>query len=150
MPPCSGRANAFTPEISSISKNFPRARFRPALFPWCMARSMMKTNTSSGPSRRPTACWALRRHDVASLYPKPAFPSESSTISIAKGTSYLLNPGSIGQPRDGDTRAAFAIADLENGSVEFWRVPYDVQDVQQRMLQAGLPEPLILRLSFGR
>jgi diadenosine tetraphosphatase ApaH/serine/threonine PP2A family protein phosphatase len=94
--------------------------------------------------------FTLRGHDVASLYPKPAFPSETSTISIARGTSYLLNPGSIGQPRDGDTRAAFAIADLENGSVEFWRVPYDVQDVQQRMLQAGLPEPLILRLSFGR
>jgi diadenosine tetraphosphatase ApaH/serine/threonine PP2A family protein phosphatase len=94
--------------------------------------------------------FTLRGHDVASLYPKPVFPSESSTISIANGTSYLLNPGSIGQPRDGDTRAAFAIADLENGSVEFWRVPYDVQDVQQRMMQGGLPEPLILRLSFGR
>jgi diadenosine tetraphosphatase ApaH/serine/threonine PP2A family protein phosphatase len=62
----------------------------------------------------------------------------------------LLNPGSIGQPRDGDTRAAFAIAALDNNLVEFWRVPYDIEAVQQRMLRAGLPEPLILRLAFGR
>jgi predicted phosphodiesterase len=94
--------------------------------------------------------FTLRGHDVGSLQTKPLLPDESTTISIAPGTSYLLNPGSIGQPRDGDTRAAFAIADLENGTVEFWRVPYDVQDVQQRMMTAGLPEPLILRLSFGR
>jgi diadenosine tetraphosphatase ApaH/serine/threonine PP2A family protein phosphatase len=65
-------------------------------------------------------------------------------------TTYLLNPGSIGQPRDGDTRSAFAIADLSNNTVEFWRVPYDIEDVQKRMATAGLPEPLILRLSFGR
>ena len=91
-----------------------------------------------------------RGHDIASLHTKPLFPNESSTLSIDPGTSYLLNPGSIGQPRDGDTRAGFAIADLENHSVEFWRVPYDIEAVQQRMMQAGLPEPLILRLSFGR
>ena len=56
----------------------------------------------------------------------------------------------MGQPRDGDTRAAFAIADLQNKSVEFWRVPYDIEAVQKRMTAAGLPEPLVLRLSFGR
>jgi predicted phosphodiesterase len=94
--------------------------------------------------------FTLHGHDVGSLHTKPVLPNQSSTLNLAPNTSYLLNPGSIGQPRDGDTRAAFAIADLENQSVEFWRVPYDVQDVQQRMMQAGLPEPLILRLSFGR
>ena len=52
-------------------------------------------------------------------------------------------------PADGDTRAGFAIDDLENQSVEFWRVPYDIEDVQGRMARAGLPEPLILRLSIG-
>lgn len=62
---------------------------------------------------------------------------------------YLLNPGSVGQPRDGDPRAAFAV--LEDGrGVEFWRVAYDIRAVQARMAAAGLPESLILRLSFGR
>jgi predicted phosphodiesterase len=63
---------------------------------------------------------------------------------------YLLNPGSVGQPRDSDPRAGFAIADLEHQVVEFWRVPYDIEDVQERMRSARLPEPLVHRLSLGR
>lgn len=63
---------------------------------------------------------------------------------------YLLNPGSIGQPRDADPRAAFAIADLPNHTIEFWRVPYEIGKVQSRMRKAGLPEPLVQRLEFGR
>ena len=52
------------------------------------------------------------------------------TVRIESERRYLLNPGSIGQPRDGDPRAGFAIADLDNQVVEFWRVPYDISDVQ--------------------
>jgi diadenosine tetraphosphatase ApaH/serine/threonine PP2A family protein phosphatase len=63
---------------------------------------------------------------------------------------YLLNPGSIGQPRDEDARAAFAIVDSDKAVVEFWRVPYDIGSVQERMRSAGLPEPLIRRLAAGR
>ncbi len=63
---------------------------------------------------------------------------------------YLLNPGSIGQPRDSDPRAGFAIADLEHQVVEFWRVPYDIAAVQTRMRAAGLPEPLVQRIAAGR
>jgi len=73
-----------------------------------------------------------------------------AALRIEAGTRYLLNPGSIGQPRDGDARAAFAIADLDHGVVEFWRVPYDIAAVQERMKEAGLPEPLVLRIAFGR
>ncbi len=73
-----------------------------------------------------------------------------SALRLEPSKKYLLNPGSIGQPRDSDPRAAFAVADLEHGVVEFWRVPYNIPAVQQRMRQAGLPEPLALRLSFGR
>jgi len=94
--------------------------------------------------------FCLRGEDVTVLHFKPAGGQLFSTLTLEPGTQYLLNPGSIGQPRDGDPHAGFAIADLENHSVEFWRVPYDVEAVQQRMAQAGLPEPLILRLSFGR
>jgi predicted phosphodiesterase len=72
------------------------------------------------------------------------------TLPIEEGSTYLLNPGSIGQPRDGDPRAAYAIADTEKGSVQFWRVPYDIGAVQNRMLAEQLPEPLIMRLSVGR
>jgi predicted phosphodiesterase len=78
-------------------------------------------------------------------------PTESSTaLRLEPGRRYLLNPGSVGQPRDGDPRAAFAIADLEHQIVEFWRVPYDIPAVQQRMRGARLPEPLAQRLALGR
>ena len=94
--------------------------------------------------------FALRNEEIGVLHFKPAGGNPFSTLTLEKGTNYLLNPGSIGQPRDGDSRAAFAIADVEKQSVEFWRVPYNVEAVQKRMAQAGLPEPLSLRLSFGR
>lgn len=80
-------------------------------------------------------------------------PRQSETFAalrIEKPRRYLLNPGSIGQPRDGDPRAGFAIADLEHQTVEFWRVPYDIAAVQERMRAAHLPEPLIQRLVVGR
>jgi len=71
-------------------------------------------------------------------------------LRVEEQKRYLLNPGSIGQPRDGDPRASFAIADLENNAVEFWRVPYDINKVQERMRSARLPEPLVHRLTLGR
>lgn len=94
--------------------------------------------------------FTLRDDKVEVLHFKPNEETHFSACSIESGTTYLLNPGSVGQPRDGDTRAAFAISDLDKKCVEFWRVPYDVEAVQKRMGAAGLPEPLILRLSFGR
>jgi diadenosine tetraphosphatase ApaH/serine/threonine PP2A family protein phosphatase len=83
-----------------------------------------------------------------SLRPKPT--ESFSALHLEPGHKYLLNPGSIGQPRDGDPRAAFAIADFDHKIVEFWRVPYDISSVQSRMYEANLPEPLILRLALGR
>jgi len=80
----------------------------------------------------------------------PGFGANSLTLSLEPKTRYLLNPGSVGQPRDGDPRAAFAIADLEKRRVEFWRVAYDIAAVQDRMERAGAPEALVLRLTFGR
>jgi predicted phosphodiesterase len=81
---------------------------------------------------------------------RPGLGVTFAALQILKQTRYLLNPGSVGQPRDGDPRAAFAVADLNHDVVEFWRVPYDVEAVQRRMLEAELPEPLVLRLAFGR
>src|SRR5882757_3608601 len=86
--------------------------------------------------------------EVLSLHPRG---NESHcALRLEDAKRYLLNPGSVGQPRDTDPRAGFAIADLENRTVEFWRVPCDIAGVQQRMRDAKLPEPLVLRLQVGR
>ncbi|MBM3145244.1 MAG: metallophosphoesterase family protein [Chloroflexi bacterium] len=61
----------------------------------------------------------------------------------------ILNPGSVGQPRDRDPRAAYAIFDLETKMIEFRRVAYDIPAVQERMREAGLPERHINRLEAG-
>lgn len=61
----------------------------------------------------------------------------------------IINPGSVGQPRDGDPRAAFAILDSELGEWEFRRIEYDIFSVQKRMQAAHLPERHISRLESG-
>jgi predicted phosphodiesterase len=71
-------------------------------------------------------------------------------LTLEEGTRYLINPGSVGQPRDGDWRAAFAIFDQEKNHVEYYRTPYKLPEVQEKMRKAALPEPLIRRLEFGR
>ena len=81
---------------------------------------------------------------------RPRAGEAFAALRIEPPRRYLLNPGSIGQPRDTDPRAGFAIADLEHGVVEFWRVPYDIEAVQRRMRAAHLPEPLAQRLVVGR
>jgi predicted phosphodiesterase len=86
--------------------------------------------------------------DVLQLHPRDG--EQRSALHLEGDKRYLLNPGSIGQPRDGDPRAGFAIADLGHEIVEFWRVPYDIEEVQERMRKARLPEPLALRLTVGR
>ena len=65
-------------------------------------------------------------------------------------TRYLVNPGSVGQPRDGDPRAGFAIVDTLQHRVSFHRTPYDIAAAQQKIRQAGLPEFLAARLEVGR
>jgi diadenosine tetraphosphatase ApaH/serine/threonine PP2A family protein phosphatase len=81
---------------------------------------------------------------------RPDHGPKFAALRMEPGTRYLLNPGSIGQPRDGDPRAAFAIADLDHQVIEYWRVPYDIAAVQKRMEKAGLPYALVERLAAGR
>jgi diadenosine tetraphosphatase ApaH/serine/threonine PP2A family protein phosphatase len=61
----------------------------------------------------------------------------------------IINPGGVGQPRDGDPRAAYAIYDSEHGVIQHHRVPYDIDATQQKMAEYGLPSRLITRLSYG-
>jgi predicted phosphodiesterase len=70
--------------------------------------------------------------------------------SIEPSTSYLINPGSVGQPRDEDPRAAYAIYDSAAKQVAFRRVSYDIAEAQERIRKAGLPQFLSFRLSLGR
>jgi len=64
-------------------------------------------------------------------------------------TRYLLNVGSVGQPRDGDSRAAYGVYDSEAMTVEFRRAEYDIATAQQKIVDAGLPRFLAERLSKG-
>jgi len=71
-------------------------------------------------------------------------------LEIDPQCAYLINPGSVGQPRDGDPRAAYAIFDVEATRVDYFRVEYDVAGAQKKIHQAGLPPILADRLSVGR
>ena len=62
---------------------------------------------------------------------------------------WLLNPGSVGQPRDGDPRAAWLLIDFEERSAEFHRVPYSIERTQAEMRERGLPQVLAARLEHG-
>ncbi len=76
--------------------------------------------------------------------------SEKFLFKMRKKVRYLVNPGSIGQPRDGDWRAAFALFDSETYCTTYYRVKYDVEKAQKRILDAELPERLATRLAQGR
>ena len=76
--------------------------------------------------------------------------AEQVTIDVPQGTRHLINPGSVGQPRDSDWRAAFAIYDDAVEEVTFFRIPYDVRAAQAAIRAARLPERLASRLSIGR
>ena len=75
-------------------------------------------------------------------------PSDGQQVSLT-GTRTLLNPGSVGQPRDGDPAASYLILDPEAGTAIWHRVRYDVPMVQAAMTAAGLPRRLAERLAHG-
>jgi len=85
---------------------------------------------------------------------KPAYSednnAESYVLDLRESAMYLINPGSVGQPRDRDWRAAFALYDDQISRITYYRVPYDVRLAQMRIERAGLPEMLASRLRVGR
>jgi predicted phosphodiesterase len=76
-------------------------------------------------------------------------PTAGSSVSLADGTRALINPGSVGQPRDGDPRASWLEVDLDAGSATWRRAAYDVPAVQREMRAARLPARLVERLRHG-
>lgn len=71
-------------------------------------------------------------------------------LELEVGGRYMINPGSVGQPRDGDPRAAFATYDTETRHLTMLRIDYPVDEAQRRILDAGLPLSLAQRLAIGR
>lgn len=87
----------------------------------------------------------LVNEDVKTIYPTK-FPLR---LKIEDGYRYLINPGSIGQPRDGNPLSSFLIYDSKRRIITIHRVPYDISTAQSKILEAGLPQMLASRLSSG-
>lgn len=87
-----------------------------------------------------------RRADLFLLAPGATLDLNLSSAPARR----IVNPGSVGQPRDQDPRAAYAILDTGQGTITAHRVAYDIAATQQQMADVGLPRPLVARLALGR
>ena len=81
---------------------------------------------------------------------KPPAREERLTLELDSDCAYLINPGSVGQPRDGDPRAAYLLYNSDENFVIYYRLPYDVKKAQDKIRRAGLPDLLADRLAEGR
>jgi predicted phosphodiesterase len=90
----------------------------------------------------------LHRHGVRRI-PKLRSDADQHALELDPGSWYLINPGSVGQPRDGDPRAAYVFYEPGARLVEYRRVAYDVEAAQKKILAAGLPPLLAERLETG-
>jgi predicted phosphodiesterase len=75
---------------------------------------------------------------------------ERLTLELDPECAYMINPGSVGQPRDGDPRAAYVLYNPEERFLIYYRLPYDVGKAQEKIRRAGLPPILADRLAAGR
>lgn len=78
------------------------------------------------------------------------FESWNKKFTLEKGARYIVNAGSVGQPRDGDPRACYCVYDTDKREIEFRRVEYDVNSAHRAIIEAGLPRILAERLLEGR
>lgn len=78
------------------------------------------------------------------------YMQHGAELQLRPDVRYILNPGSVGQPRDGDPRAAYAVWDTSSGTVTFARIGYDIGATQKQIAAAGLPAPLGERLASGQ
>lgn len=92
------------------------------------------------------AMFALLREGAPLAEIHPFRPGDMIDLTAAR---YLINPGSVGQPRDRDPRAAYAVLDTDNATVTAHRVEYEITLTQRQMALANLPEVLIARLAHG-
>lgn len=94
--------------------------------------------------------WCFKKEKEAPMGVASFFLKDQDNLSVDPKIAWVLNPGSVGQPRDRDARASCGIYDDGKQEFSLRRVPYDIAAVQKRMKEAGLPEFLAKRLSFGQ
>jgi len=97
-----------------------------------------------------TFCFLGHSHQpfIIEKVPSGELLKYKETARIKKSSRYIINAGSVGQPRDGDARASYIV--IGNSEVEIVRIPYNIEAVQEKMRNEYLPYPLIERLSTGR
>ena len=97
-------------------------------------------------------CLFGHSHFAALFGEKGSAPSAGTPDrhTLDRENRYLINPGSVGQPRDGDSRAAFGLFETEAMTFEFHRVEYDIEETARKIVDAGLPVELARRLPRGR
>jgi diadenosine tetraphosphatase ApaH/serine/threonine PP2A family protein phosphatase len=76
--------------------------------------------------------------------------NDFARLRVVLGRKYFINVGSVGQPRDLDPRAAYAVFDTRKNEIELRRVAYDIAAAQRKIRQVGLPERLAARLELGK
>ncbi len=91
--------------------------------------------------------WA---HSRVRVIGRPAPDFKETVLELDADNAYLINPGSVGQPRDGDPRTAYVLYAPEDRFLTYRRVPYDVETAQEKIHKAELPDVLAHRLSVGR
>ena len=143
--PSSRRSSRAASETGSSSSTAARATRCGSTSLSEAAARRARADDGAAPPRRPQP-----RPDRAQLSPAGASPAGSEGRQrgeLGEGR-WLLNPGSVGQPRDGDPRAAYLLLDRDTGAARFRRLPYPIE-TQAEIREHGLPEPLATRLADG-
>jgi predicted phosphodiesterase len=133
---------------------------KPAIYAWQLLDDLMPpphTNGVNGTNAEPAATVTVvedpdsedEPHNVACVSSLQPHPNSTTMLRSSYSTRLILNPGSVGQPRDNDARASFAILDTDKRTWRYERVSYPIELTQSQMRDAHLPRRLIDRLSFG-
>ena len=124
---------------------------RDAVWEYVLSPMRSRPRSSGPPGRSFSSATATSRwRSLARTTGSKAASSPTAPCSIStRGRRWLLNPGSVGQPRDGDPRAAWLLLDLDRSEAGFHRVDYPIEQTQREMVDAGLPESLAERLEHG-
>lgn len=93
---------------------------------------------------------AIFRHVDEHYEGAPPDPDREVLLALQRGAHYLVNVGSVGQPRDGDPRAGYGLLDSDARELRLYRVSYPVEEAQRKIVAAGLPVSLANRLAVGR
>jgi diadenosine tetraphosphatase ApaH/serine/threonine PP2A family protein phosphatase len=98
-----------------------------------------------------TVCFIGHSHQpcIFELMDADTIIMNSDRVTIREGRKYIVNVGSVGQPRDGDPRGSLCVYDVDAGEITISRFSYDIEAAQQKIRDAGLPTVLANRLSWG-